>query len=285
MLNQFSSPISLLLIVASLLSFFLTDITDGLLILVIILVSGLLGFWQERGASNAMQQLLAIVVAKTTVIRDGREADIPDEQIAPGDLLRLRAGDMVPADCYLLTANELFVNEASLTGETFPVDKQPGVLEAGTSMANRRNTLFMGASVVSGSGTAVVVHTGLLTELGRIAQRISTVPPETNFEGGIRHFGYLLMQITLVLVILVFGLNVFLHKPVLSAFLFSLAIAVGYPFVCLEWTEVGQFVGITVGFYRNGCVIVFHVSYVPASCLKNLNFYFNLRNVFLYLVF
>jgi Mg2+-importing ATPase len=225
--RQFNSPISLILIAAAVLSFFLHDITDAVIILIIILVSGLLSFWQERGASSAMQQLLSIVVVKTTVIRDGKAQELPDEQLVPGDVITLRSGDLVPADCYLLASNELFVNEATLTGETFPVDKQPGILASTTPIAQRRNTLFMGSGVVSGSGTAVVVLTGLHTELGHIAERINTAPPETDFEQGIRRFGYLLMEITLVLVILIFAINVFLHKPVLDAFLFSLAIAVG----------------------------------------------------------
>ncbi len=225
--SQFKSPISLILIGAAVLSFFLKDTTDGSIILTIILISGLLGFWQERSASKAMQQLQSIVVAKTTVRRDGKDQDLPDEQLVPGDVLTLRSGDLVPADCYLLTSNELFVNESTLTGETFPVDKQPGPVDAVTSLAKRRNVLFMGSSVVSGSGSAVIVYTGLNTELGHIAERINTAPPETSFEHGIRRFGYLLMEITLLLVFLIFAINVFLHKPVLEAFLFSLAIAVG----------------------------------------------------------
>ncbi|MFD2935734.1 magnesium-translocating P-type ATPase [Spirosoma flavum] len=225
--RQFKSPISLILIAAAILSFFLRDITDAVIILIIILISGLLSFWQEQSASNAMQQLQSIVIAETTVRRDEKETELPDEQLVPGDILTLRSGDLVPADCYLLSSNELFVNEATLTGETFPVDKQPDLLDTTTPIAKRRNTLFMGSSVVSGSGTAVVVHTGLTTELGHIAERINAAPPETDFEQGIRRFGYLLMEITLILVILIFAINVFLHKPVLDAFLFSLAIAVG----------------------------------------------------------
>lgn len=225
--SQFKSPISLILIGAAILSFFLSDFTDGSIILIIILISGSLSFWQEQSASQAMAQLQAIVVAKTTTRRDGKEQELPDQQLVPGDVIMLHSGDLVPADCYLLSSNELFVNEATLTGETFPVDKLPGVQDVATPLAKRRNTLFMGSSVVSGSGTAVVVHTGLHTELGHIAERINTAPPETSFERGIRRFGYLLMEITLVLVILIFAINVFLHKPVLDAFLFSLAIAVG----------------------------------------------------------
>ncbi len=226
-LNQFKSPISLILIVAAGLSSSLGDTTDAIIIFVIILVSGGLGFWQKKSASDAMQHLLTLVTVTTSVLRDGQETDLPVDQLVPGDVVSLAAGHLISADCYLLTANELFVNEATLTGETFPINKQPGLLPADTPMAQRINTLFMGTSVVSGSGRAVVVQTGGHTELGHIAQRLGSTPPETDFERGIRQFGYLLMQITLVLVILIFAINVGLHKPVLTAFLFSLAIAVG----------------------------------------------------------
>ena len=226
-LSQFKSPISLILLAAAGLSFALRDTTDAVIIFAIILVSGLLGFWQEKSASDAMRHLQGIVTLKATVWRDGQETEIPTEQLVPGDVVSVQAGHLIAADCCLLSANELFVNEATLTGETFPVEKQPGPAPAEAPLAQRPNVLFMGASVVSGSGRAVVVRTGQLTELGRIAQRISQAAPETDFERGIRRFGFLLMEITLVLVFVIFAINVGLHKPVLSALLFSLAIAVG----------------------------------------------------------
>ncbi|MDO7852468.1 magnesium-translocating P-type ATPase [Hymenobacter convexus] len=225
--RQFQSPISLILIGAAGLSFFLRDVVDASIILVIILVSGVLSFSQEYGASAAMQQLLALVQVKTSVWRDGRAQPLPDEALVPGDVLSLSAGDLVPADCLLLSSNELFLNEATLTGETFPVAKQPGPVPAEAPLAARTNVLLLGASVVSGSGTAVVVRTGRATELGHLAARLETAPPETDFERGIRRFGYLLLELTLVLVLLIFAGNVLLHKPALEAFLFSLAIAVG----------------------------------------------------------
>lgn len=225
--SQFKSPISIILLSAALLSFFLHDTTDAVIIFVITALSALLGFWQEKGASDAMQQLLALVTVKTTVWRDGQEMDLPVEQLVPGDVVSLRAGDLVPADSYLLASNELFVNEATLTGETYPVEKQPGILATYAPIAKRQNTLFMGSHIVSGSGRVVVVRTGVQTELGGIAQRINQTPAETDFERGTRQFGYLLMEITLLLVILIFAINVSLHKPVLTALLFSLAIAVG----------------------------------------------------------
>jgi len=226
-LGQFKSPISLLLLGAALLSFFLRDTTDAVLIFLILLASGALGFWQEKNASDAVGQLLALVTVKTTARREGRETALPPEDLVPGDVLLLRSGDLIPADCRLLTGNELFVNEATLTGETYPVAKAPGQLPAGAPLAQRTNALFMGAHVVSGTGEALVVQTGPRTELGRIAERVGAAAPETDFERGIRQFGYLLMEVTLVLVILIFAINVGLRKPVLDAFLFSLAVAVG----------------------------------------------------------
>jgi len=227
LVNQYKSPISLILLGAAMLSWFLGDVTDALIIFSIIALSGLLGFWQETRASTAMRQLRALVTVKTTVCRDGHLVAIPAEQLVSGDVVHLHAGDLIPADCYVLESNDLFVNEATLTGETFPTSKSPGVLPVDTAIANRRNALFMGSHVVSGSAQAVVVQTGQHTELGQIGERINSLPPETDFERGIRQFGYLLMEITLLLVILIFAINVGLHKPVMNAFLFSLAIAVG----------------------------------------------------------
>lgn len=226
-LDQFKSPISLILLAAAVLSFFLNESTDAIIILTIIFVSSLLSFWQEKNASQAMQELLSIVESKTQVVRAGKEQNIPSEKVVPGDIVRLQTGDLIPADSYILESNSLFVNEATLTGETYPVAKSPEPVAASAVISQRSNGLFMGTHVVSGSGTAVVVQTGNRTELGRIAQRITSKPPETDFEHGIRQFGYLLMEATLVLVILIFAINVGLQKPVLEAFLFSLAIAVG----------------------------------------------------------
>lgn len=227
LMRQFTSPIVLLLIAAAALSFALGDPTDGAIILGIVLISGLLGFWQEKGASTAIEKLLETVELKATVLRDGRETEIPTDELAPGDVVLLAAGSGIPADCRLLAEQDLFVDEATLTGESYPVDKSPGIAPAEAPLAQRNNALFLGAHVVSGSGRAVVVHTGRSTEFGRISERLRLRPPETEFEHGIRRFGYLLLEITLVLVIAIFALNVYLARPVLDSFLFALALAVG----------------------------------------------------------
>ena len=149
------------------------------------------------------------------------------EEIVPGDIILLSAGAIIPADCRLLEARDLFVNEATLTGETFPADKTPSTLPAATALARRSNAVFMGTHVVSGSGKACVIHTGRAAEFGKVSERLRLRPPETEFERGIRRFGYLLAEVTFVLVLSIFAVNVYFQKPVLDSLLFALALAVG----------------------------------------------------------
>jgi len=227
LLNQFSSPIILILIFAAVLSIFLRDAADAIIILAIVLISGLLGFWQERGATDAVEKLLVLVQVKATVLRDGQSQEIPNESVVPGDIVLLSAGGNVPGDCLVLESKDLSVNEAALTGETYPADKLSGVLPAETGLGQRTNTLYLGTNVISGTAKAVVVHTGKQTEFGKVSERLKLKPPETEFEIGLRKFGYFLMEVTLILVVVIFAINVYLKRPVLDSFLFSLALAVG----------------------------------------------------------
>jgi len=224
---QFKSPIILILLFAAGLSFFLRDPADAFIILAIVLVSGLLGFWQERGAANAMEKLLAIVQIKAVVLRDGNPQEIHIEEIVPGDVVALSGGGSIPGDCLILESKDLFVNEAALTGETYPAEKAAGVLPPETPLSQRTNALFMGTHVMSGTANAVVVRTGTETEFGTVSERLKLRPVETEFERGVRRFGYFLMEITLMLVIAIFAINVYLARPILDSFLFSLALAVG----------------------------------------------------------
>jgi Mg2+-importing ATPase len=226
-LRQFQSPIILILLFAVGLSLFLQDATDAIIIFVIIFVSNLLGFWQEHRASNAVKELLAMVRVTTNVIRDGIQKVIPSEHVVPGDVVLLSAGSSIPADGVILESKDLFVSEAVLTGETYPVEKITTTLPSDTPLSKRINSLFMGTSVVSGSGKALVVKTGTETEFGKVSERLRLRPLETEFERGVKRFGYFLMQITLVLVIAIFAINVYFSRPVLESFLFALALAVG----------------------------------------------------------
>jgi Mg2+-importing ATPase len=227
LLRQFTSPIILILIAASVLSFALHDPVDAMIILGIVVVSGALGFWQEHGAAAAVDRLLKLVELKATVVRDGKEIEIPSDELVPGDLLLLSAGSGVQADCRLIQSHDLYVDEAALTGEGFPAEKQPGILQADTPLAQRTNALYLGTHVVSGSARAVVVRTGRETEFGSISHHLRMRPSLSEFEIGIRSFGYLLLEITLMMVIAIFAFNVLLHRPVLDSFLFALALAVG----------------------------------------------------------
>ncbi|MEH1946522.1 MAG: magnesium-translocating P-type ATPase [Nostoc sp.] len=227
LLNQFKSPIILILIFAAVLSIFLKDAADAIIILTIVFISGLLGFWQEQGASNAVEKLLALVQVKATVLRDGQSQEIPNEEVVRGDIVLLSAGKNIPGDCLVLESKDLSVNEAALTGETYPVDKLSGVLPAETGLSQRTNSLYLGTNVISGTAKAVVVHTGKETEFGKVSERLKLRPSETEFERGLSKFGYFLMEVTLILVVLIFVANVYLHRPVLESFLFSLALAVG----------------------------------------------------------
>jgi P-type Mg2+ transporter len=227
LINQFRSPLVLILIIAAILAFFLKDPVNGGIILVIVVASGLLGFWQERGSTMAVQKLMAIVQTKVSAMRDGNLKDVPLEKIVPGDVIALSAGDVVPADCLIIESKDLFVDEATLTGETYPAEKSVGLLPKETVISHRTNSLFMGTHVISGSAKAVVVNTGTGTEFGKIADHLRFRPPETEFEHGIRHFGYFLMIVTMVLVMAILAINIYYGRSILDSVLFSLALAVG----------------------------------------------------------
>jgi Mg2+-importing ATPase len=227
LLHQFTSPIILLLLFSAGLSFFLGERTDALIIFGILLISGLLSFWQEYSAANAIARLLVVIQTTASVLRDGTAVDIPLEEVVPGDCVFLHAGDMIPGDCQMLDSKDLFVNEAALTGETYPVEKAAGVLPPDTPLNKCANALFLGTHVVSGTATALVVHTGATTQFGQISVRLQLRPPQTEFERGIRRFGNLLVEVTLVLVLGIFAVNVYFQRPVIDSFLFALALAVG----------------------------------------------------------
>lgn len=227
LMAQFRSPIILILLFAAIVSLFLADRTDALIILTIILASALLGFWQEYGAAKAVGALLTLVHVIAKVWRGGRLVEVPGTQILPGDVVDLSAGSSIPGDGLLLEAQDLFVDEATLTGETYPAEKWTGLVPATTQLPQRTNCVFMGTHVVSGHAKVLIVHVGKETEFGHIASHVMRRPPETEFERGIRHFGYLLLEVTLLLVLSLFAVNVFLHRPVMDAFLFSMALAVG----------------------------------------------------------
>ena len=227
LLRQFSSPIVLILVGAALLSFGLASVTDGLIILTIVVAGGLLGFWQERGAARSIEQLLKTVQLTTVVLRQNQSITIPSQGVVPGDVVVLSAGAHIPADCRVLQECDLSIDAAALTGESYPVSKHPGELAASAPISQQTNMLHLGTHVVSGTGLALVVSTGRSTAYGSIADRLRLRSPETEFERGVRRFGQLLLELTLGLVALIFAFNIYLNRPVVDSFLFALALGVG----------------------------------------------------------
>ena len=226
-INQFKSPITLILIFATGVSAFLGDWIDALIITLIVLGSALLSFYQEYNANNAALKLREQVSLKAQVLSDGKSVLLPSEEVVPGDVVLLSAGSMIPADGLVLETNDFFVNQAVLTGETYPMEKTPGAVAEAAGLPERKNVVFMGTNVRSGSARALIVATGAQTAFGQIADRLTLRPPETEFERGIRKLGYLLTEVMFILVFGIFFFNVLFAKPVLDSLLFSIALAVG----------------------------------------------------------
>jgi P-type Mg2+ transporter len=226
-LRQFSNPIIVILLGVAAVSALLGEASQSLIVIGIVVLSSALGFVQERGAVRAVQALLGSVSVHADVIRDGHEREVSVEHVVPGDVVVLRAGDVVPGDGRVIRSNHLRLDESSLTGEAFPRHKTSGVVDAATPLAQRSNMVHLGSYVASGEGRAVVTRTGADTEFGRIGSEVAARHLPTAFERGITSFGYMLMRATAVLVTVIFVVNVVVDRPVIDSILFSLALAVG----------------------------------------------------------
>ena len=227
-LLHFRSPLIIILMFAALISGILGELANVAIIFTIVFLSVILDFYQESKAEKAAEALKEKVTTTATVLRDSTKQEVKLSEIVPGDIIYLSAGDIAPADARVITAKDLFVNQSSLTGESFPVEKSPLPMKVkGASVTEWSNYLFMGTSIVSGTATAAVVKTGGSTEYGKIAKRLVEKEPETEFEKGIKSFGFLIMQVTFLLVIFVFFINALYRRDVLESLLFSVALAVG----------------------------------------------------------
>ncbi|MBE1711426.1 magnesium-translocating P-type ATPase [Mesorhizobium japonicum] len=225
--RQFRSPLVLILIFAACVSAFVGDGQEAAIIGAIVLASCVLSFTQEYGASRATEALKQRISRKAIVLRDGAECSVAAEDIVPGDVIRLSAGNLIPVDGIILDARDFNVSEAVLTGETFPAVKTPGRSAPDAALTLRTNAVFTGTSVRSGTATVLAAATGTRTEFASIAAALERQIPETGFARGIRLFGYLMTEIMLAIVILVFFANLMLHRPLIESMLFSLALAVG----------------------------------------------------------
>ena len=227
LLNQVRSPLLLLLIFAAAASGLTGEWFDAGIVLTIVVATVAVGYSREYSAQAAADALRARVHVRTQVVRDGRVDTIDTRGIVPGDLVLLSAGCLVPADARIIEATDFFVSEAVLTGESFPVQKQPGVIDARSALAERTNCVFLGTNVRSGTARCLVTHTGAATEFGAIASRLMLRPPETEFDRGIRHFGYLLSSVMLILVVVVFTAHALQGRAAVETLLFAIALAVG----------------------------------------------------------
>ncbi|MBW8381121.1 MAG: magnesium-translocating P-type ATPase [Youngiibacter sp.] len=227
LLLQFANPLVLILVFAAIVSSVVGEWTDAVIIIVIVLASTLLSFTQEYRASKAVEKLRSQVAIKSMVLRDGIPKEILSEEIVTGDVVQLSAGSLIPADGIVIEANDFFVNQAVLTGETFPVEKRTTVANEEAELSERKNMVFMGTSARSGTAHVMIVSTGKDTEFGKIAEKLTLRPPETEFERGIRQFGNMLTQIMTVLVLVVLVINIILKKPPIDSLLFAVALAVG----------------------------------------------------------
>ena len=227
-LVRFRNPLVLLLLGASAVSAMLGDVRSFVVISLIIVASVTLDYVQERRAGNAAERLRASVALRASVLRDGAWTLLPAESIVPGDVVRLAAGDLVPADGRILEARDFFVRQSLLTGEAFPVEKRAGDLPAADgSVADALNAAFMGSSVLSGSATMLVCATGRSTFLGGIADTLRADGGPTAFEAGTQRFGRLIVGMTFTLVLFIVFVHLLAHRPVQDTFLFAVALAVG----------------------------------------------------------
>jgi Mg2+-importing ATPase len=225
--RQLRSPLLLLLVFAAAASVATGEWLDAAIVLAIVLATVAIGYSREYRAQTAAASLRARLKVHARVLRDAQAVQVPLEEVVPGDVVLLSAGSLVAADAVVIDAADFFVNQAVLTGESFPVQKERGPVAATADLAGRTNCVFMGTNVRSGTARCLVVATGSATEFGAIAHRLTLRPPETEFDRGIRRFGYLLTTAMLVMVLVVFVVHMFRDRPPVETLLFAVALAVG----------------------------------------------------------
>ncbi|WP_395693453.1 magnesium-translocating P-type ATPase [Piscinibacter sp.] len=227
LLRQFTNPLVLILLFGAAVSLLLHERTEAAIILVIVAGSALLGFVQEWRASAAIARLRRRLALHAQVQRGGAWHTLPTSRLVPGDIVRLAAGHLVPADALVLEAKDFLVTEAALTGESMPVEKRPGTCDANAPLARRENCVFLGSSVRSGTATVLVAATGPDTAFGAVAARLAQREPETDFARGVRRFGELLLRVMIVMVLFVVLVNQWLGRAMVESLMFAVALAVG----------------------------------------------------------
>ena len=226
-LSKFLNPLVIVLLVIGSFSFFFGEKASALIVFILVMISVGITFFQERKSNKEAEKLSELVRTNVTVYRDGSGIELPIKELVPGDVVDLFAGDMIPADLRIISAKDLFVNQATLTGESMPVEKTSENRKKTGAVSDAENIAFMGSSVVSGTALGVVVKTGSYTQFGGLAARLATMTVQTSFEKGVNHFVIIMIRAMIALVISIFAINAIFKGNLVEAFLFAIAVAVG----------------------------------------------------------
>ena len=227
-LSKLVNPLVIVLFIIASFSLFFGEKISALIVFFMAVMSVTLSFVQEHRASKAAEKLSEMVRATATVLRNGKSKEISIRDIAPGDVVDLFAGDMIPADLRIISCKDLFINQASLTGESFPIEKTAvPVTPLNHSISELNNIAFMGSSVVSGTALGVVIKTGIATQFGELSRKLITMRIETGFDKGINAFTMLMVKAMVCMVMVIFAIVAFRHGNFIEALLFSLGVAVG----------------------------------------------------------
>ncbi len=226
---HFKNPLILLLLVVGAISLYLREFPNFIIISIITAISVTLDFYQEYKALSTIESLKRLVALKSTVIRDNQLQEIEVYKLVPGDIILLRSGDLVPADCKLIESKNLLVDQSSFTGEAYYVEKtaQPINFISTNNIADIKDVVFMGSTVIGGSAKALVCQTGTRTEFSKLIAASSSKPLMTAFEIGVKDFGLFIMRISILCSLAVLLINTALHKTLLESFIFAIAIAIG----------------------------------------------------------
>ena len=227
-LSKFINPLVIVLLIIAGFSLFFGEKISAILVILMALMSVFLSFIQEYRAGREAEKLSEMVRSTATVYRNGRSKEIKIREIVPGDIVDLFAGDMIPADLRIISCKDLFINQAALTGESFPVEKiaEP-IKPKNGAPAELTNIAFMGSTVVSGTALGVVVKIGLATQFGELSRKLATIAVESGFDKGIRKFTWLMIRAMLILVLVIFAINALSKGNTIQALLFALSVAVG----------------------------------------------------------
>lgn len=225
-LSHFANPLIIVLLCAAAISAYFGEMKNFVVIVVMTLASVILDFFEEHNANDAAKKLQEKVSISATVIRDNKKQEIKSSEICVGDIIFLSSGDLIPADARIIESTDLFVNQSTLTGESYPQEKTAAAETKETKNENR-NILFLGTNVVSGTALAVVFQTGANTEFGKISKSVLQKEEKSEFELGITKFGFLITKIIIILVIIIFFGNALMQRDILQSFIFAIAIAVG----------------------------------------------------------